>query len=154
MAIIEFSGNSPACLKDINRRLVEIDATPNEKIGQHFLVNQEAIDLLRQTVAPGSTVIEVGSGPGHVTERLAEHAAKLYGIEIDRRYHPLLDKISRDRGNVEIIYGDALKVDFNRLLPTGRDNDGQVVASLPFHNRTLCTKSCAFKIVRCNFSSR
>lgn len=128
----EFTGYSPSCLQDVQRRLAEVDATPNEKIGQHFLVNQGAIDLLAQTVNPEGTVIEVGCGIGHVTERLAERASRLHGIEIDRRYRPLLDKITSDYRNVFITYGDALTVNFNRLLYDDKQ-DGEVVASLPYH---------------------
>src|SRR3990167_843093 len=129
----ELNGSTPACVKDINTRLASIDAIPNQKIGKHFLVNQPAIDILAQTVTTGSTVIEVGSGPGHITERLAENAAMVYGIEIDRRFRPLLDSIAQVRRNVEIIYGDALKVDFNGLLPNDKDDEAEVVASLPYH---------------------
>lgn len=133
MAIEKISGYTQACREDINRRLDEIDVKPNEELGQHFLVNQGAIDVLVQAVTPGATVIEVGCGPGHITEQLAEKAGKLHGIEIDRRYHPLLDKIVRDHNNVNILYGDALKVNFGRLLPKSEDVEGQVVANLPYN---------------------
>lgn len=133
MAKQEFTDYSPICLQDVQRCLAEVGATPNEKIGQHFLINQGAIDLLAQTVNPGSTVIEVGCGIGHATERLAERATTLYGIEIDRRYRPLLDKLMAKFSNLNVIYEDALKVDFNRLLRAGKQEDGQIIASLPYH---------------------
>ncbi len=133
MAKQEFIGYSTHCLQDVQRRLAQVDATPNEEIGQHFLVNQGAIDLLAQTVNPGSTVIEVGCGVGHITERLAERAAKLHGIEIDRRYRPLLDGLTSRFSNLNVIYGDALAVDFDRLLHGDKQEDGQIIASLPYH---------------------
>lgn len=133
MATKEFSGYSPVCLQDIQDRLVLVGASPTTKIGQHFLVNQEAVDFLAQTVDPGSLVVEVGCGVGHITERLAENASKLYGIEIDRRYRPLLDKVQSMHGNVDIIYGDALRINFDRLLQEDRKTEGQIVASLPYH---------------------
>ncbi|MBU1000321.1 hypothetical protein KKE78_02930 [Patescibacteria group bacterium] len=131
MAKQELRSYSPTLLENVQRRLTEIDVSPNEAIGQHFLVNQEAVDLLAQTVNQGATVIEVGCGIGHVTEELAQRAFRLHGIEIDRRYRPLLEKIMSTRNNVFITYGDALKMDFNRMLKD--DNEGQVVASLPYH---------------------
>lgn len=133
MAKQEFAGYSPACLQDVRTRLSEVGVSPNEKIGQHFLVNQEAIDLLAQTINPGSSVIEVGCGVGHVTERLVQKATKVYGIEIDRRYRPLLDKLTDRFSNLSIIYRDALAVDFERLWREDRQEDRQVVASLPYH---------------------
>lgn len=133
MAKQEFAGYSPACLQDVRTRLSEVGASPNKKIGQHSLVNQEAIDLLAQTVNPGSSVIEVGCGIGHVTEILAQIAAKVYGIEIDRRYRPLLDKLTDRFGNLSVTYGDALTVNFERLWGEDRQEDRQIVASLPYH---------------------
>lgn len=133
MAKQEFAGYSPAFLQDVRTRLSEVGASPNEKIGQHFLVNQEAIDLLAQTVNLGSGVIEVGCGVGHVTERLVQKAAKVYGIEIDRRYRPLLDKLTDRFSNLTVIYRDALAVDFDGLWRKDRQEDRQIVASLPYH---------------------
>lgn len=133
MAKQEFTGYSISCLQDVQGRLAQVGASPNEGIGQHFLVNQGAIDLLAQTVNPGSTVIEAGCGIGHVTERLAARAAKLHGIEIDRRYRPLLDGLISRFTNLNVIYGDALAIDFGRLLHGDKQEDGQIIASLPYH---------------------
>ncbi len=133
MVTEKFLGYSSACLQEVRNRLAEVDADPHTNIGQHFLVNQEAIELLAQAVNPGNLVIEVGCGVGHITERLDESASKLYGIEIDTRYRPLLDKIASMHSNVSIIYGDALRVNFGRLLQEDKKTEGQVVASLPYH---------------------
>ncbi len=133
MIIENFTGYSPATLADIHQRLANIDIKPNEEIGQHFLVNQGAIDMLARSVSQGSTVLEVGSGPGHVTERLAEQAFRLHGIEIDRRYRPLLDRVTAMHTNTNIIFGDALAIGFKQLLDTNKGSEGQIVASLPYH---------------------
>lgn len=133
MAKQEFAGYSPACLQDVRTRLSEVGASPNEEIGQHFLVNQEVIDSLAQTVNPGSSLIEVGCGVGHITERLAQKAAKVYGIEIDRRYRPLLDKLTDRFTNLTVIYRDTLALDFDKLWRGDRQDDRQIVASLPYH---------------------
>lgn len=133
MAIPEFSSSNPAIVRNVQERLAQVNVTPREEIGQHFLVNGQAIDLLAQTVTPGSVVVEVGSGIGHLTERLAEKASKLYAIEIDRRYRPLLDRVTSNHPNVEITYGDALKVNIDRLLHKDKGDDGQIVANIPYH---------------------
>lgn len=133
MAKPEFTGYSPDCFQDVQRRLAQVDVFPNEEIGQHFLINQGAIDLLAQTVNLGSIVIEVGCGVGHVTERLAERAFRLQGIEIDRRYRSLLDKVTSTYPNVSVTYADALRVNFADMLGRDSAEDGQIVASLPYH---------------------
>lgn len=129
----ELRGYNPARVQDVRQRLEQVGAAPNEEIGQHFLVNDQALDLLAQTVNPGATVIEVGCGVGHLTERLAENAFRLHGIEIDRRYRPLLDRITQIHPNVDITYADALRVNLDKFLHAERPDDGQIIASLPYH---------------------
>lgn len=129
----EFTGYTPNCLQDVQRRLADIGASPKEEIGQHFLVNADAINLLAQSVSLDSRVIEVGCGVGNLTEKLAQKASDLYGIEIDQRYRPLLDALTNRNPNLHIIYGDALAVDYKSLLRGNWNGDTQIVASLPYH---------------------
>lgn len=115
-------------------RIKSLGICPNEKLGQHFLVDQTSIDLLAQSVSPGNTVIEVGAGVGQLTEALAQRATKIISIEIDRRYEPVLAEITRQYPNVEIIFRDALALRFEDFIPRRReDTEVQIVASLPFH---------------------
>lgn len=111
---------------------------PNEELGQHFLIDDDAIDFLAQTVSPGSTIIEIGSGVGQLTDALAQRADKVISIEIDRRYEPILDEVTQEHPNVQVIYGDALATRFEDFLPKRKkdmkDQAGvQIVASLPYH---------------------
>lgn len=52
--------------------LYEKEISPKESLGQHFLVDVEKIGMIAKSVIPGSRVIEVGSGIGHVTKALAQ----------------------------------------------------------------------------------
>ncbi len=102
-----------------------------ERLGQHFLIDERVIDGLAATVIEGSKVIEVGSGIGHVTEAIAQRASSVFGIEVDRRFQPILEGIQERNSRIRFIFGDALRVRFGDLI--GRDNEVQVIANLPFH---------------------
>lgn len=118
----------------VMRRIQQLGIRPDENLGQHFLVDQASIDLLAQAVNPGNTVIEIGAGLGQLTEALAQKAAKVISVEIDRRYEPVLKQITRQYTNVEIIFDNALALKFENFFPKREKDTGvQIVASLPFH---------------------
>ncbi len=103
----------------------------SERLGQHFLTDERIINELAASVIEGSKVIEVGSGIGHVTEALAQRAGSVIGIEIDKRFQPILEGIQERNPKIRFIFGDALRVRLDSLIE--RDEEAGVVANLPFH---------------------
>jgi len=63
--------------------------------GQNFLVDLNLLDLLERSagVGPDDVVLEVGTGTGALTERLAAAAGRVVTVEID----PRLAQLARDR---------------------------------------------------------
>lgn len=126
--------NNNQLLQVVKSRIKKLGIRPNENLGQNFLIDKAAIDLLAQSVNPGNTVIEVGAGVGQLTETLAKKANKVVSIEIDQRYEPILTDITRRHPNVQVIFGDAITLKLQDLMPKKRDGEGvQIVANLPFH---------------------
>jgi 16S rRNA (adenine1518-N6/adenine1519-N6)-dimethyltransferase len=122
----------------ILERIKKCEIKPNENLGQHFLINQDAIDLLGNSVTPGNKVIEIGAGIGQLTEALAKRASSVVSIEIDRRYEDALNEIIAENPNVSVIFGDALATRFEDFFPKNRrdthdQTEVQIVASLPYH---------------------
>ncbi|MBI2029798.1 hypothetical protein HYT02_05250 [Candidatus Gottesmanbacteria bacterium] len=114
------------------KRLEQLRIEPNQNLGQHFLVDEQSLNLLTQSVSPNTTVIEIGAGVGQITQLLAKKAKKVFAIEIDRRYKPILSGIAGQHPNIEIIIADALKVNFEDII--GKDfKDVQIIANLPYH---------------------
>lgn len=107
------------------------DTPLSEKLGQHFLIDPDMIDLMVRSTLPGAKVIEVGSGVGHVTEALARKAGSVIGIEIDRRFLPALEGVAGRNPNIRFIIEDVLHVSLGDLI--GRDEEVQIVANLPFY---------------------
>ena len=54
----------------------------DKNLGQHFLINQEVIESITNDFKDqASGILEVGPGPGILTEFLAKHELPFYVIE-------------------------------------------------------------------------
>ncbi len=84
-------------------------------LGQNFLLDLNLTSRIARIAGDlsGTDVIEVGPGPGGLTRGLlAEGARKVLAIEKDSRCLPALEQIARAYpGQLEVIEGDALKID-------------------------------------------
>lgn len=103
-------------------------------LGQNFLLDLNLTQKIARTAGPleDVTVIEVGPGPGGLTRAiLALGAKKVVAIERDARCLPALAEISDHYPNrLEVIEGDALKVDFEAISGGG---PVKVIANLPYN---------------------
>jgi 16S rRNA (adenine1518-N6/adenine1519-N6)-dimethyltransferase len=88
------------------------------KLGQHFLVNDSAIQRIVDALGElsGATVLEIGPGRGALTNRLAKRARRLIAIETDRVLAAQLRMHFALYPNVEIIEGDILAIDFHTIF--------------------------------------
>ena len=95
--------------------------------GQHFLRHEPAHDLVDLIdPRPDDTFLEIGPGALAITAQLAAHCKAVVAIEIDRR---LVDELKgRVPGNVTIIQGDALEMDYRALVPRG----SRLAGNLPY----------------------
>jgi 16S rRNA (adenine1518-N6/adenine1519-N6)-dimethyltransferase len=91
---------------------------PKNKLGQSFLVDLNLIDLITRTAEldASDAVLEVGTGTGSLTSRLAEQAGAVCTVEIDRTLQPVAKQIIGERPNVRFVFGDALATK-NQLNP-------------------------------------
>lgn len=95
--------------------------------GQHFLrpaAAHELVDLIDPQ--PDDVFLEVGPGALAITSLLAGRCRAVTAIEIDRQL------VQRLRGqipnNVTLIQGDALDLDYRRLVPAG----SRLAGNLPY----------------------
>jgi len=103
-------------------------------LGQNFLLDLNLTQKIARSAGPleNATVIEVGPGPGGLTRAiLSLGARKLIAIERDSRCLPALAEIADHYpGRLEVIEGDALKVDFEALAAEG---PVKIIANLPYN---------------------
>jgi 16S rRNA (adenine1518-N6/adenine1519-N6)-dimethyltransferase len=103
------------------------------KLGQNFLVDDEARHRIADALGDVSerTVVEIGPGHGAITEILARRARRLVAIELDRSLAAELKFRFRESPHVEVIEGDVLKTDLSSLVGEGETVD--VVGNLPYY---------------------
>ena len=92
-------------------------------LGQHFLNNEEVLDetMILAEISEDDHVIEIGPGPGVLTERLLETGCKLTAIEIDSGACEFL----RDNfPELDLIEGDALTEKWPKA--------NKVIANIPY----------------------
>src|SRR5262245_16680250 len=80
------------------------------KLGQNFLVDLNLLDLIVRTAEldASDAVLEVGTGTGSLTARLADHAGAVVTVEIDKTLQPVAREVVGERANVRFVFGDAL----------------------------------------------
>lgn len=107
-----------------------------KSLGQNFLFDLNLTRRIARSAAPldGSTVVEIGPGPGGLTRALLlEGARKVIAVEKDARALPALQEIATHYpGRLEIIEADALRYDWAAHI-TG---DAKIVANLPYNIAT------------------
>ncbi len=106
-------------------------------LGQNFLLDLNLTARIARVGGSleGVTVIEVGPGPGGLTRALlAEGAARVIAIERDERCLAALAEVSAHYpGRLEVIAGDALKVDLTPYLGAPGRGRLRIVANLPYN---------------------
>jgi 16S rRNA (adenine1518-N6/adenine1519-N6)-dimethyltransferase len=99
-------------------------------LGQNFLVDRNILGVIERLaeLGPRDVVLEIGGGPGVLSERLASRAEHVHIVEVDRSLEPGLRDVLAPFDNVSLHIGDALELDLASLEPA----PGKVVANLPY----------------------
>lgn len=95
----------------LTSRFREAGIRPDVRHGQNFLIDLNLLDLLLNAadLQPTDVVLEVGTGLGSLTARMAEKAAAVVTVEIDERLHALAAEELIEFPNVVMLHIDALK---------------------------------------------
>jgi 16S rRNA (adenine1518-N6/adenine1519-N6)-dimethyltransferase len=91
---------------------------PKNKLGQNFLIDLNLLDLLLRTaeLTREDLALEIGSGTGGLTARLAEQAGAVLSVEIDPDFFNLAREATHGKENVRLVHADILK-NKNQLNP-------------------------------------
>lgn len=108
-------------------------------LGQNFLIDGNIVRGIASSaeITEDDYVLEIGPGIGTLTEELALRAKKVVSVELDRKLLPILDVTLEAYDNVEIVYGDILKIDIDELIEEKLSGGPvKVVANLPYYVTT------------------
>jgi 16S rRNA (adenine1518-N6/adenine1519-N6)-dimethyltransferase len=113
---------------------VTVPVSPKRELGQHFLVDRNILGVIGRLaqLEPADVVLEVGPGLGILTAYLADRVALVHAVELDRALEPHLAVRLAERENVDLRFGDALRLDLGALDPP----PGKLVANLPYNIAT------------------
>ena len=86
--------------------------------GQNFLIAPWVPESIAREagVQADVGVLEIGPGIGPLTQQLALRAGRVCAVELDERLKDILDVTLADFSNVELVWGDVLKLDIPALV--------------------------------------
>ncbi len=98
-------------------------------LGQNYLVDANFLDALVRDaeIGPEDAVVEIGSGLGNLTERIAARASRVWAFEIDEQIHALSKELLGERPNLTLLRADG--AEFARHVEGSRI---KIVSNLPY----------------------
>lgn len=118
----------PGVLRAVARRA---GLVAKHRLGQNFLVDGDVLEGIVAALdpQPDEEVLEIGPGVGTLTGALAARCRRVVAVDVDERCVAATRMTQRGRGNVEVIHGDALRVNLAALGLT----DGWIAAgNIPY----------------------
>ena len=111
----------------------------SKSLGQNFLTAAWVPERIaaESGLDADTGVVEIGPGVGCLTAELSARAGKVVAIEMDRALKPVLAETLQGRDNVELVFGDATKLDLRALAADKLAGLRPVVcANLPYNVTT------------------
>ena len=122
---------------DIAQLLSAHGIHPSRALGQNFVADANTVRRIARLsgAGAGSNVLEIGAGLGSLTLALAETGARVVAVETDRHVLAVLRSVVEPVG-VEVVEGDALKLDLAGLLAQRTRGPWSLVSNLPYNVAT------------------
>jgi len=125
---------------ELHQFLEELGVRPKKGMSQNFLIDG---NILRKIVAtaklsPGDLVVEIGSGPGSLTEELLRSGAHVIAVEKDPIFAQALSRLKTDDNCLDIFCDDIMTFPLESVV-AAKLKPGQkakVIANLPYHLTT------------------
>jgi 16S rRNA (adenine1518-N6/adenine1519-N6)-dimethyltransferase len=133
---------------EIRRRLEAAGVKPRHDLGQNFLIDLNLLDVIVEAaeLAPSDVVLEVGTGTGSLTARLAQWAGRVIAVEYDPIMARLTAAAVANGTNVTLLNCDVLRnknriaAEVVKAVEEALRSEGEaglkVVANLPYHVAT------------------
>lgn len=106
----------------------------SKKLSQNFLIDKNILDKIIKYNQNYKSfpVLEIGPGPGALTEQLLNQGFKVHAVDLDPEFVELLKKrLIPFFPNFSIEFNDFLKLDLNNIFPSS--SLSTVIANLPYH---------------------
>lgn len=121
-------------------RLNAIGTGPKKGLSQNFLIDGNIIrNMIKESgIGPGDPVLEIGPGPGALTEALLSAGAHVVAVETDPVLAQALNDLKGETGFLKVIQKDILKTSWEEILSAfpNRQKKIHLIANLPYHITT------------------
>jgi 16S rRNA (adenine1518-N6/adenine1519-N6)-dimethyltransferase len=116
---------------ELLRYLEDSGLRPKKSLSQNFLIDQNILNKLiaKASISGKDLVVEIGPGPGAITEKLLAAGARVIAIELDSKMAAGLRRL-HSNDHFRLIEGDILKTDLAKLT---KGEPFKVVANLPYN---------------------
>lgn len=120
--------------------LNSLNIHPKKGLSQNFLIDGNIIKKIvaAAEIGPEDVVLEIGPGPGSLSEAILETGATLIAVEMDRVLAQALERLKNPNRRFEIFCADILQFPISETLkpylPSGKK--AKVIANLPYHLTT------------------
>ena len=110
---------------------------PQKRLGQHFLINDEAAEKICKAAKISETdlILEIGSGLGQLSRILAQRVRGVIALEFDPKLYEILKGEFKEFGNITLIRADATRCDYEKMVKdfSGPQEKMKVIGNLPYN---------------------
>jgi 16S rRNA (adenine1518-N6/adenine1519-N6)-dimethyltransferase len=131
---------SLSSISNLRNFLQEKGASPQKKLSQNFLIDGNIVRKIAASAAieKGDLVIEIGPGPGSLTEELVKLDCRVVAIEKDSLFAHELGRLHEKSSQLTIFEEDILTFPMEKFLkenlPAGKK--AKIISNLPYHITT------------------
>lgn len=116
--------------------LNSLGIAPKKGLSQNFLIDGNIIRKIIQAadVQPGEQVLEIGPGPGSLTQALLEAGAIVTAVEKDAALASALERLNTPQNNLRVFCDDILTFSLEKYFSPQKPI--KAIANLPYHLTT------------------
>lgn len=141
---------------ELQNFLQSLGVTPKKVLSQNFLIDGNIVKNIIQAAkaSPRDLILEIGPGPGALTEELLLHEIELIAVERDNVLAKALDRLEVPQGSsLRIFCDDIMTFPIEETIkPLLREKKAKVIANLPYHltggiiEKLVQMKDCFFSL--------
>jgi 16S rRNA (adenine1518-N6/adenine1519-N6)-dimethyltransferase len=105
-------------------------------LGQHFLCAMPTAEKIVRSMkmAPDDLILEIGPGPGIMTQLIAPVASRIFAVDADAKMLDIAKLELSEHDNIEFIHKDILDLDLGpNLNPNLNDKRLRILGNLPYN---------------------